>query len=110
MFRNLEVRISLLPESLFVGLPQGIRHAAVPRYRLQTRMAREGVLDKGVQRVPTQSAGAEGIALDGNEHVQVVVETMLYEVGHGGRLPLEQQPQALPFLRAGIREDADGER
>lgn len=40
-------------------------------------MVPEGALDKRMQCVPTQAAGADVIALDGKEHIQVVVEAML---------------------------------
>src|SRR5947208_3143312 len=73
-------------------------------------MAREGVLDKGVERLPAHLRNTAIETLEGMEHIHVIVEAHPYGRRYALRLPLEEEAQALPFLRTRIFEDNEAER
>jgi hypothetical protein len=108
--RDLEVRIPLPPDGRLIDLALPLPHAAVPRQRLQAGMTGERALDKRVKGLPTHLGGAGVESLEGIEHLEVVVEAIPEGLGQGGRLPREEEDQALPFLRPRVHEDANGER
>ncbi len=110
VLRDLEVGVALLLESRLIRLPLPVRHAAVPRQRLQAWMPRQRALHKRVKGLPAHRRSAGVKTLEAREHIQVVVEASPESLGQRGGLPLEEEREVLPLQPTHICEDDYGKR